>query len=417
MIKEFSVTQITEYIASIIKRDYVLGSVCIKGEISNCRESSGHIFFTLKDGNAQLPAVIFNYAKALGIKCRPRDGIMVKAGGYIGVYPQAGRYQLYCSVLEEDGVGSVYEQFEALKAKLNAEGLFLEEHKKQLPKYVRTLGVITAENGAALQDIINVSRRRNPHLKIIVYPATVQGNGAAQTLIAGLKRMEKIRPDCVIIGRGGGSIEDLWCFNDEELARTVYNCTVPIISAVGHEIDFTIIDFVADRRAATPSQAAELAVYEYSAFKSELVEYHSRLLTDMLDCIRSTRDMNSRYILALKNFSPQNRLDNYKMRSAQYSEKLEHELKKKLQNYRYNLEKYDSQTENAFHNKLTGKKHLLELMKAKLDGLAPTNKLEQGYAYVTDSEGRNIDSIDKVNNGDTINILVKDGTINASVIK
>ncbi len=415
MTKEFTVTEITEYIADVIKRDYVLNSVCILGEVSNCRESSGHIFFTLKDESCQIPSVMFASAKASGLKCRLSDGIKVKASGYIGVYPQSGRYQLYCNKIEADGIGTMYEQFEALKQKLSAEGLFDEKHKKAIPQYVKTLGVITAVNGAAVRDIINVSKRRFPYIKIIVYPATVQGSGAPETLIRGLHKMEEIKPDCIIIGRGGGSLEDLYCFNDEALARAVYDCSVPVISAVGHEIDFTIIDFVADKRAATPSVAAELAVFDYNIFKATLVDYHSCLVVDMINKLDSTKKQLENYELALKNYSPQRRIDNYKLQSINCRDRLERLFASKLESSKVKYSNTYDALIRLFKDKLTKTRHAYELKKIKLDSIAPTHKLEMGYSYITDENGHNISSVTAVKPGDPLKITVKDGSFNAEV--
>lgn len=416
MAKEFTVTEITEYIYNLFKRDYVLNSVCIKGEVSNCKESSGHIFFTLKDDGATIPAVLFSSARFPGLKCKICDGMTVKATGYIGVYQQTGRYQLYCSMIEEDGLGSIYERFEVLKKKLFEKGLFDENHKKNIPRYISTLGVITAQNGAAIKDIITVAQRRNPHIKIVLYPASVQGNGAAATLIAGIKAMEKIRPDVIIIGRGGGSAEDLFCFNDEALAYAAYNCTIPLISAVGHEIDYTIIDFVADRRAATPSAAAELAVYEYSVFRSELIDRHSVILNTMLRKIEQAEKRTANYELALKNYSPKKRLDNYILRTVGFLDSLTGLFMQKINNCRLKTDGYGNSVYECFHKKLTLSRHRTELLKARLEGISPEKSLERGYSYITDDKGHNITSKKQVTSGQKINIRTGDGSYSATTI-
>lgn len=416
MAKEFTVTEITEYIYNLFKRDYVLNSVCIKGEVSNCKESSGHIFFTLKDDDATIPAVLFSSARFSGLKCKICDGMTVKATGYIGVYQQTGRYQLYCSVIEEDGLGSIYERFEELKKKLFAKGLFDENHKKAIPRYISTLGVITAQNGAAIKDIITVTQRRNPHVKIVLYPASVQGNGAAATLIAGLKAMETIRPDVIIIGRGGGSSEDLFCFNDEALAYAAYNCTIPLISAVGHEIDYTIIDFVADKRAATPSAAAELAVYEYSVFRSELIDRHSVLLNTMLRKIEQAEKQTANYELALKNYSPEKRLDNYKLRTVSYLDSLTGLFTQKINDCRMKADYYKNSAYERFHKKLTLSRHRTELLEARLEGISPEKSLERGYSYITDDKGHSITSKNQVTSGQNINIRTGDGSYSATTV-
>ena len=266
----YSVGQINAYIKNMFTQDYLLGTVSVRGEISNCKyHSSGHIYFTLKDKGALLQAVMFAGNRG-GLSFTLREGQRVVVTGAVNVYERDGKYQLYAREIVLDGVGSLYEQFEALKKELEERGLFAEEYKQPIPKYIKTLGIVTADTGAAVRDIIHVAGRRNPHVKLILYPAKVQGEGAADTIVAGIEALERIGVDCMIVGRGGGSIEDLWAFNEEKTAQAIFDCSVPVISAVGHETDYTIADFVADLRAPTPSAAAELAVYEYSVFLSEL---------------------------------------------------------------------------------------------------------------------------------------------------
>ena len=394
MMKIYSVTEINNYIKLLLLKDNVLSCVKISGEVSNCKyHSSGHIYFTLKDSTGQIACVMFAGKRIAGLKFNMTEGMSVVVTGQISVYERDGKYQLYADRIEQQGIGELYERFEKLKEKLMKEGLFDNEHKKPLPPYISTLGVITAPDGAAVQDIINITHRRNPHVKIIIYPARVQGAGAAKTLIAGIKAMEKIGPDVIIIGRGGGSFEDLFEFNDEELARTIYDCPIPVISAVGHEVDFSICDYVSDRRAPTPSAGAELAVYEYDAFEEALEDYKRQLTNILANRIALDRSRSEQYRLRLLKLSPKSIVNNYIFRADKLRDSLEREFTRKLENT----------------------KHRLAVSAANLEQLSPLKSLARGYSYTTDSEGRNINSIEGVKPKDMINVRVKDGTVIAGV--
>ena len=435
----FSVTQINSYIKSILSHDYVLNRVCIKGEVSNCRyqTSSGHIYYTLKDAGSQLSCVMFYGARENGLKFELKDGMQVKAYGKIAVYEAGGKYQMYTESIEQDGIGNLYEQYEKLKEKLRIKGFFEQSHKKQIPKYINKLGVITAKGGAAVQDIINISTRRNPHIQIYLYNATVQGNESAASLIKGIHRMEKAKPDCIIIGRGGGSIEDLWSFNDEKLAETVYECEIPIISAVGHETDFTIIDFVSDLRAPTPSAAAELAVCDMKLVEENLVGYHSEILNILLTKVNSEKKRAEALEKRLKVSSPEGRLKNYCERvrndkgilnriirqklsvSAEHLEGIKDRpgqlMEAKLLKTGNRYEKLSGKPLQIMTDKLKDIKHRLSLDIEQLKVVSPLEKLNAGYSYVTDASGRNISSVERVTEGDKLNIRVKDGIIVSEV--
>ena len=394
MMKIYSVTEINNYIKLLLLKDNVLSCVKISGEVSNCKyHSSGHIYFTLKDSTGQIACVMFAGKRIAGLKFNMTEGMSVVVTGQISVYERDGKYQLYADRIEQQGIGELYERFEKLKEKLMKEGLFDNEHKKPLPPYISTLGVITAPDGAAVQDIINITHRRNPHVKIIIYPAKVQGAGAAKTLIAGIRAMERIRPDVIIIGRGGGSFEDLFEFNDEELARTIYECTIPVISAVGHEVDFSICDYVSDRRAPTPSAGAELAVYEYEAFEAALEDYKRQLRNILTNRIALERSRAEQYKLRIQKLSPKSIVNNYIFRADKIRDSLEREFTRKLENT----------------------KHRLAVSAANLEQLSPLKSLARGYSYTTDAEGRNINSVEGIKPKDMINVRVKDGTIVAGV--
>lgn len=394
MNKIYTVSEINNHIKLLFIKDDVLSGVKISGEVSNCKyHSSGHIYFTLKDDSGQISCVMFAGKRSSGLAFELKEGLSIVVTGNINVYERDGKYQMYADYIEQQGLGVLYEKFEALKAKLLKEGLFDAEHKKPIPKYISTLGVITARTGAALQDIINISTRRNPYVKIVLYPAQVQGQGAAQTLIKGIRAMEDAQPDVIIIGRGGGSIEDLFEFNDEELARAIYDCSIPVISAVGHEVDFTICDYVSDLRAPTPSAAAELAVFEYEKFEAQLVDYHYDLLQCMNNRLNNLRMLTERYRLSLNNLSPSNTLKNYKVQ----------------------LKSLDTNLTQAMNNSLTAARNRLRLCAEGLNNLSPLNSLIRGYSYTTDQNGHNITSTDMVKPDDRIFIDVTDGRINAIV--
>ena len=393
MVKVFSVTEINSYIGNRLDNDPNLNSISVRGEVSNCNySSSGHIYFSVKDANSQLSCAMFRN-RLSGLKFRLEDGQSVVVTGSINVYIQGGRYSFIAEKIEKEGVGALFEKYEKLKARLSAEGLFDDDHKKPIPKYIRTLGVVTSRTGAVLHDIMNVTGRRNPYVNIILSPASVQGTGAAKTLITALKKLEAAGPDVIIIGRGGGSFEDLFEFNDEELARTVYNCRIPIISAVGHEVDYTICDFAADLRAPTPSAAAELAVFDIQETEGRLVDYHSMLLGTMLDKIKQFRGKTEVRALKIDKLSPKNRLA----------------ARKQLLLNKGNI------LENRFENILADRRRKLELYAEKLEGYSPLKKLQSGFAYVSDMNGNNIRSVEQVKPLDIIDIRVTDGTIGTSV--
>ena len=298
----YSVKQINAYIKNMFTQDYLLGSVSVRGEVSNCKyHSSGHIYFTLKDKGSVLQAVMFAGMRG-GLSFTLKEGQQVVVTGNVDVYERDGKYQLYAKRIVRDGTGSLYEQFEALKRELEERGLFAREYKQPIPRYIRTLGIVTADTGAAVRDIIDIAGRRNPHVRLILYPARVQGEGAADSIAAGLEALERLGVDCIIVGRGGGSIEDLWAFNEEKTAQAVFDCSVPVISAVGHETDYTITDFAADLRAPTPSAAAELAVYEYRTFLADLEERKRRMAEAMRRLIDGRKQVLETKALRLRQF-------------------------------------------------------------------------------------------------------------------
>ncbi len=389
----YSVTEINYYIKNLFMRDQLLSHVYVKGEVSNCKyHTSGHIYFTLKDAQGQLACVMFA-GQRRGLNFKLEEGQSVIALGSVTVYERDGKYQLYANEIRLDGQGILYEKFEKLKKNLAEEGLFDPEHKKPIPKYPKKVGVITASTGAAIQDIINISRRRNPYVQLILYPAQVQGQGSAESVARGIKVLDKLGMDTIIVGRGGGSIEDLWAFNEEIVARAIYQCKTPIISAVGHETDYTIADFVSDLRAPTPSAAAEQAVNEYLEFDRMLKDYGRKLGREMQQKLIQYQNMAKQYKLRLFYASPAYQIK----QKRQYLMEAEEKLKARI------------------NQRLKEKRHRLELYIARLEGLSPLSKLSKGYALIVGEDNLPVQSISKVKEKELITVSLLDGDIKARV--
>ena len=390
----YSVTQVNNYIKNMFVRDYVLNRIYMKGEVSNCKyHSSGHIYFTLKDETGQMACVMFAGYRT-GLPFRLEEGQSVIVLGGISVYERDGKYQMYAKEIKLDGLGLLYERFELLKRKLSEEGLFDTSHKKPLVPFPKTVGIVTASTGAAIQDIINISSRRNPYVQLILYPAKEQGDGAAKTIVAGIKTLEAKGVDTIIVGRGGGSIEDLWAFNEEIVARAIFDCSVPIISAVGHETDVTIADFVSDLRAPTPSAAAELAIPEIDVLISTLVDYHASFVQAVMRKITLSRAVLEQKRLQLTHLSPV-----YTLRQKrQYTIDLENKLRQRMKDL------------------IRHKRHLLDIQIERLKAASPLDKLKSGFSYVSDESGKVVNSITKTKPGAELTIAVTDGLIKAKTI-
>lgn len=374
-------------------QDYFLQTVFVKGEVSNCKyHPSGHIYFTLKDSASALNCIMFAGDRR-GLSFRLTEGQQVIAKGSVSVFERDGRYQLYVKEVTLDGAGALYEKYEQLKRELAEEGMFAPEYKQTIPKYIHTLGVVTADTGAAVRDIIQIATRRNPYVQIILYPALVQGASAAPSIVNGIRALERQGVDVMIVGRGGGSIEDLWAFNERMVAQAVFDCTVPIISAVGHETDTTIIDYVSDLRAPTPSAAAELAVTAVSDIDQEILNGQERLYRQMDRVLRRKRQQAEQMEMRLKYLSPANRIREKRTYSIQLEERLENRMQTILRDRRHTLALY------------------IERMKA----VSPLEKLNSGYSYVEAADGKNIRSVTQVREGDSLRIRVSDGMIDAKV--
>jgi len=392
-IKTISVSGLNNYIKKILDNDFILNNSRVKGEISNLKlHSSGHIYFSLKDAYSKVNCVMFR-SSAANLKLTPENGMNVVVSGRISVYEKEGSYQLYCESMELEGMGELFVAFEKLKSKLESEGLFLESHKRQLPKYVKRVGVVTSPTGAAVQDIINVARRRNKGVDILLYPARVQGVNASSELIRGIKHMNKTDVDVIILARGGGSIEELWAFNDEELAYTVFNSEIPVITGVGHETDFTIVDFVSDRRASTPSQACEMAVFD-------LNEMNSRI-----SYVRSTMDK----MIGKKLSYSRNRIDLLKNRIEMSNPKV------RIVNEYARIGDLKAFLDRSIKLRLEREKDRLGSLNALLMANNPLKVLSKGYSIIEDENGGVISSVAGLRKDGRVSITVSDGTVKAEL--
>ena len=389
----YTVRQVNSYIKNMFAQDFMLNRIYVKGEVSNLKyHTSGHIYFSLKDESGTIACVMFAGSRS-GLSFRMEEGQQIIVLGVVDVYARDGKYQLYARKIVRDGVGLLYERFELLKKELQEMGMFAPEYKQKIPKYIRRLGVVTAPTGAAVRDIINITKRRNPFVQIILYPALVQGEGAAESIVKGIHALEAEKVDVMIVGRGGGSMEDLWAFNEEVVARAVFDCSVPVISAVGHETDTTIIDFVADLRAPPPSAAAELAVYDFMEMKKNLKLREEKLLHFMQLILERKRQKLEQYSLRMRAYHPQQRLNEQRQFAADAEHRLSREMMRRLEQEKYRL----------------------GLMAERLKGLSPLEKLSQGYAYVENSSGANVRTVSNVKQGEQITVYVTDGRIRAEV--
>lgn len=410
-----TVTDINNYIKNIVDGDFFLSNVTLKGEISNLKfHTRGHLYFSLKDENSKINAVMFNY-KNLGLNFIPKDGMNVIVKGKVSVFTTGGSYQITVSNMKEDGIGNLYILFEELKRRLQREGLFSPEHKKKLPRIPKKVGVITASTGAAVKDIISTINRRFPLTEIILFPTLVQGVGAKENIVKMINEANESDVDVIILGRGGGSIEDLWAFNEEIVARAIYNSNKPIVSAVGHEIDFTISDFVSDMRAPTPTGAAELVVPSKVEIQSYLNDYKGRIISVINKKIKSYTDTFSKlkntYIL--KNPISMYEIDEQRLDNM--LEKLGSIMTYKLEREKSKLNNLSKMISPNMLNRLDKEKIKLENIETKLNLLNPENILKKGYS-LTLVEGKIVKSINSVKKGSIIDTKFSDGIIKSEVL-
>ncbi len=389
----YSVKQVNAYIKNMFTQDFMLNRIYVKGEVSNCKyHTSGHIYFSLKDESGSMACIMFA-GNRNGLAFKMQDGQQVIVLGNVTTYERDGKYQLYAKEIILDGAGLLYEKFEALKKELGEMGMFAPEYKQPIPKFAKKIGIVTAPTGAAIRDIMNISARRNPYVQLILYPALVQGDGAAASIVKGIEMLDKHGVDIIIVGRGGGSIEDLWAFNEEPVARAIFNCRTPIISAVGHETDTTIADYVADMRAPTPSAAAELAVFEYQALENYMDEMHLKLKRTLYQKVQLERMKLERYRLKMNYLHPRNKLREKQQRSVEIEQKMRLAMEKKL-----NLAK-----------------QRLAIQIERMKGVSPLAKLNQGFSYVASEDGNVVKSIQNVNLNDRLTIYMTDGIVKAKV--
>lgn len=389
----YTVSQVNTYIKNMFTQDFMLNRIYVKGEVSNCKyHSSGHIYFSLKDEGGTLSCVMFaGWRKGLSFPMK--DGQRVIVLGSVSVYERSGSYQLYAKEILQDGAGRLYEAYEKLKRELEEMGMFAQEYKQPIPFYAKKVGIVTAPTGAAVQDIRNIALRRNPYVQLILYPAQVQGEGAADSIVRGIEALDALNLDVLIVGRGGGSIEDLWAFNEEKVARAIFECRTPVISAVGHETDTTIADFAADLRAPTPSAAAELAVADIREIIDRMEAYQKRLSQAFEWRLEQYRRRLAELQKRFSQSSPRQLLFERRMREA--------ELRNRF--------------DQAMKDKLAERKGRLALLAERLHGLSPLLKLQQGYSYTEGPDGRAVTEIGQVEEGEKIRVHVTDGVYTAVV--
>lgn len=389
----YSVGQINSYIKNMFRQDFVLSRISVKGEISNCKyHTSGHVYFTIKDESGTLSAIMFA-SQAAKLTFRLENGMQVIVTGRIDVYERDGRYQLYASGIKQDGLGDLYIRFEQLKREYEQMGYFANEYKRHIPLFSKKIGIVTASTGAAIHDIMNIAYRRNPYVSLILYPALVQGDNAKYSIVKGIETLDKMGLDVIIAGRGGGSIEDLWAFNEPMVVEAVFDAQTPIISAVGHETDFTITDFVADLRAPTPSAAAELAIADISLIEQKIMAYNEALNSSLMGIIDGKRNYLDKCELKLRFLSPSNQLDENRQRLMGIEDSLN----------------------NIIMNKYKDARHRLQIYASRLQEASPLTRLSAGYAYVQNENGEKVSSVRKLKRGDKLKVQFKDGYADTSV--
>lgn len=394
--KPYSVGQVNHYLAMLFREDFLLRRIQVKGEVSNLiYHKSGHIYFSLKDASGTLGAAMWRSQKESGLTFPMKEGDQVIVSGAIQVYEKGGSYKLIAARIEREGLGDLFVRFELLKKRLSEMGMFDASYKKAIPPYATRIGVVTAPTGAAIRDIIQVSKRRNPGVEILLYPALVQGENAVASIARGIEMLDARGLDLIIVGRGGGSMEDLWAFNEEVVARAIFDCQTPIISAVGHETDTTIADFVADLRAPTPSAAAELANFDYRSLKKDMEAARDRLMRAVIYRLNESRNRLSDAEHRLEMASPLQKIRRIREQILSQKRELDREMERRLEQTR----------------------HLLEVAAGKLDALSPVRKLALGFSYVQDESGRRIENAEETRPGDVIHIYLHQGQLDASVLK
>ncbi len=391
----YSVAQVNAYIRNMFVQDYLLTRISVRGEVSNCKyHTSGHIYFTLKDKSGTLSAVMFA-SQRKGLPFQLQEGQQVIVTGSVDVYERDGKYQLYAREIARDGTGDLFERFQRLRNELEEMGMFEAEYKRPIPRYARTVGIVTASTGAAIRDIMNIASRRNPYVQLVLYPALVQGEQAKYSIVKGIQTLDRMGLDVLIVGRGGGSIEDLWAFNEEIVARAIFACNTPVISAVGHETDVTIADYVADMRAPTPSAAAELAVFDYQQFEDQVQMYRQALQRSMERQAEKRRYHLEQYRLRLQLHHPKHQLLEQQQRLVDLEDRMQELL---LQNVQMN-------------------RHRLALLSGRLSALSPLDKISRGFGYISGRDGTKIESVSQVKPGEELSVRLSDGIIKTRILE
>ena len=415
MASVYSVTQVNSYIKNMFSQDFLLRRLSVKGEVSNCKyHTSGHIYFTLKDGGGTLAAVMFA-GQRRGLKFRLEEGQQVVVKGTVDVYERDGKYQLYASEIELAGRGDLYVKFEKLFRELQDMGMFDAQYKRPIPKYAKTVGIVTAPTGAAVRDIINISKRRNPYVQLVLYPALVQGESAKDSIVNGIRTLYRMGLDVLIVGRGGGSIEDLWAFNEEAVARAIFACNTPVISAVGHETDVTISDYVADLRAPTPSAAAELAVFDYERFVADIDARKRKLDREMGFFLDQVKGRLKHDELKITLYHPQNIINEKRQLLANMEDGLNRMMHAMVDQYKQETRTREEWMSRKMERRLEDDKKRLAVISGTMWGLSPLKKLSQGYGFVTDAKGDRLASIKQAPLGSRIHVQVADGKLTAAV--
>ena len=392
-------------------QDFLLQRVSVSGEVSNCTyHRSGHIYFTLKDASASISCIMFASARR-GLAFRMKEGDRVIVSGSVDVFERDGRYQLYARKIELAGAGALYEKFLRLKKELEEMGMFDPMYKQSIPSYVKTLGIVTAPTGAAVQDIRNIAGRRNPYVQLILYPALVQGEGAPESIVRGIETLDRMGLDCLIVGRGGGSFEDLQAFNEEIVARAIFACQTPVISAVGHETDTTIADFVADLRAPTPSAAAELAVADVQEIMAKLSAHERRLQMNMFSRVQNAREQLAHRKTKLSYLAPRRQIQERREALKTIRQRMTQQTERILQRDRDRLRNTEESLPRQMEQLLTERRHHLQLLISRFEGLSPLAKLNRGYVRAEKEGGLPVSGVHDVSAGERMKVYVRDGLI------
>ena len=410
----YSVSQVSRYISRMLQEDFLLREITIRGEISNLKyHTSGHIYFTLKDTASQISAIMFAGDRA-GLPFKLENGFQVLCTGRVGLYEKGGSYQIYVKRVSMDGIGDLYIRFEQLKKELSEMGMFDDMYKKPIPRYAMRIGIVTAKTGAAIRDIVQIAKRRNPYCELILYPALVQGENAASSIVEGIQTLDRMGLDVLIVGRGGGSLEDLWPFNEESVAKAIFDADTPIVSAVGHEIDTTIADFVADLRAPTPSAAAELCVFDYQKLQKDISSYAAALSAEIRDHIAEKRQQLNGRRLLLQRSRPEMQLLQRRQRAAELRDKMRRCMTERLTESKQRLQSY-KQMKHDFSGQLQEKQHQLALFAERLEAASPMKRLQAGFACLETEDGKRIRTAASLQPGELVVTTLSDGSFRSRV--